>query len=206
MLFQHGIFSSGESWRTLPNRLGADVRIGCKFTPSLSSRDRLADQSAEQVGRIQSYGHGGLFLIAHSQGGLISRYTAQHQPHLVRGVITVGTPHHGAPITLTSRVVIGAVLAIPAAAALNGCTVPQGFRCGLAYAAASAIPVLATRGIDHAVPAFVDLRPGSDFQNTLNGTPESFPRVGVQSHADRFLVELRIKGDMGNFPDAGRDA
>ncbi|HYW06211.1 MAG TPA: alpha/beta fold hydrolase [Longimicrobium sp.] len=206
VLFQHGIFSSGETWRSLPGRLAADVRIGCKFTPSLSSRNRLADQSAEQVGRIQGYGHGSLFLIGHSQGGLISRYTAQHHPHLVSGVITVGTPHRGAPITQTSRVVIGAVLAIPAAAALNGCTVPRGFRCGLAYGVVAAIPALATHGVDHAVPAFVDLRPGSDFQHNLNATPESFPRVGIQSHAERFLVELRIQGDMAYFPDAGRDA
>jgi pimeloyl-ACP methyl ester carboxylesterase len=206
VLFQHGIFSAGRTWRSLPYRLGTDLYMGCKFTPNLSSTDRLADQSAEQVARIRGYGHGSLFLIGHSQGGLISRYTAQHQPGLVRGVITLGTPHHGAPITLTSRIVIGAVLAIPAAAALNGCTVPKGFRCSLAYTAVAAIPVLATRGVDGAVPAFVDLRPGSDFQHNLNQTPESFPRVGIASHADRFLVELRIQGDQEDKPDAGRDA
>ncbi len=206
VLFQHGIFSSGETWRTLPSRLASDVKIGCKFRPSLSSTDRLADQSTQQAGRINGYKLGSLFLIGHSQGGLISRYTAQHHPSLVSGVITVGTPHRGAPITKTSRAVIGAVLAIPAAAALNGCTVDKGFRCGLGYAAAVVIPVLATQGIDQAVPAFVDLKPGSNFQDNLNNTPESFRRVGVQSHANRFLVEHRIQGDMENFPDAGRHA
>lgn len=205
VLFQHGIFSSGQTWRSLPSRLGSDVYMGCKFTPNLESRDRLADQASAQASLIRSYGRGSLFLIGHSQGGLISRYTAQHQGELVSGVVTIGTPHRGAPVTQTSRVVIGAVLAVPVALALDGCTGPRGFRCGLAYSMVAAIPVLATHGVDAAVPAFQDLRPGSNFQQSLNGTYEPFRRVGIQSHPSRFLIGLRIRGDQANYPDAGRD-
>ncbi len=37
-------------------------------------------------------------IIAHSMGGLVSRRYIYKQPDVVKGVVTLGTPHHGSPI------------------------------------------------------------------------------------------------------------
>jgi hypothetical protein len=66
------------------------------------------------------------------------------------------------------------------------------------------IPTLAAFGSDAAIPAFIDLKPGSEFQTQLNGTYEPFSKAGIQSYPSRFLVEWRLLGDQFFGRDAGR--
>lgn len=206
VLFQHGIFSEGATWGDLPERLYQNLKLGCRFRPDLDSNERLASQAGALVDSIRQYGRGSLLLVGHSQGGLISRYVAQHNPELVNGVVTLGSPHRGAPIVKTARPVVAAVLSIPGAAVYNGCGSPRGLRCSAgAFLIGSAVG-LSKYGADASNPAFIDLKPGSDFQQQLNAAYEPFPRAGIQSHASRIFVEWRIGFDAmaSAGPDHGR--
>lgn len=205
VVFQHGIFSQRDTWGDLPERVNQDVRLGCRFRPNLDSNERLAQQAGALADSIQQYGRGSLLLIGHSQGGLISRYVAQHNSSLVNGVVTLGSPHRGAPIVNTSRPVVAAVLGIPGAVVYNGCSSPRGLRCTAGSFLIGSAVGLAKYGADAAVPAFIDLKPGSAFQQQLNNTYEPFPRAGIQSHASRIFVEWRIGFDASSSsPDNGR--
>jgi pimeloyl-ACP methyl ester carboxylesterase len=204
VLFQHGIMSRGKTWGTLPERLSEILTLGCRFRPDLDSNDRLTNQAGALADSIRQYGRGSLLLVGHSQGGLISRYVAQHSPELVNGVVTLGTPHRGAPIVRTNKAVITAVLSIPAAAAYAGCGSPTGVRCSAGAFLIGSSVELARRGADAASPAYIDLRPGSDFQQQLNAVYEPFPNAGIQSYPTRIFIEWRLGFDMKG-PDKGRN-
>jgi pimeloyl-ACP methyl ester carboxylesterase len=203
VLFQHGIFSERKTWGDLPERVNQDLRLGCRFRPNLDSNERLAQQAGALADSIRQYGRGSLLLIGHSQGGLISRYVAQHNSELVNGIVTLGSPHRGAPIVNTARPVVAAILSIPGAAAYNGCGSPKGLRCSAGGFLIGSAVSLAKYGADDAVTAFIDLKPGSDFQQRLNSTNESFSRAGIQSYPSRIFVEWRLGFDPTG-PDNGR--
>lgn len=203
VLFQHGIMSKGKTWGTLPERLSQNLILGCRFRPNLDSNERLANQAGALADSIRQYGRGSLLLVGHSQGGLISRYVAQHSPELVNGVVTLGSPHRGAPIVRTNKAVITAVLSIPAAAAYAGCSSPTGVRCSAGAFLIGSSVELGRRGADAAVPAYIDLKPGSDFQQQLNAAYEPFPNAGIQSYPSRIFIEWRLGFDLKG-PDQGR--
>jgi pimeloyl-ACP methyl ester carboxylesterase len=205
VVYQHGFRSQASVWGTLPSRVNQDFYIGCHRQTELPSISRLATQADLLADSIRALNRGSVLLIGHSAGGLVSRYVAQHSPTLVNGVVTIGTPHQGAKVVNTSRVVMAGVLAIPVSLASRGCTSMRGFRCGAAGYMAGTIPFLVTYGLDAAVPAFVDLQTGSSFVQQLNSTPETFPRAGIQSSPSRIWIEWRLAGDaLSSGPDGGR--
>lgn len=206
VIFQHGIFATGQTWSDLPERLNKNLRLGCRFRPNLDSNERLAEQAGALVDSIRQYNRGPMLLIGHSQGGLISRYVAQRNPDLVSGVVTLGTPHRGAQIVNTSRVVLGPVMTIPGILVYGGCSSPRGPRCAAGAALVGGVPILATFGIDAASPAFIDLKPGSNFQQQLNSAVEPFPRAGIISQPSRLFVEWRLIFEYppSAAPDNGR--
>jgi pimeloyl-ACP methyl ester carboxylesterase len=203
VLFQHGIMSRRTTWGTLPERLSQSLTLGCRFRPNLDSNERLANQAGALADSIRQYGRGSLLLIGHSQGGLISRYVAQHNPELVNGIVTLGSPHRGAPIVRTNKAVITAVLSIPAAAVYAGCSSPTGVRCSAGAFLIGSSVELARRGADAASPAYIDLKPGSEFQQQLNAVYEPFPNAGIQSYPSRVFIEWRLGFDLKG-PDEGR--
>jgi pimeloyl-ACP methyl ester carboxylesterase len=77
------------------------------------SNIEAAEKLADVVDRVVAEGHGGVevLFIAHSMGGLISRYYLESgkfkaRPGFaaVRWLITLGTPHRGAPLALAAAV------------------------------------------------------------------------------------------------------
>ncbi len=72
------------------------------FTPAVDPFNDSTTRGKELVMRVQETlaktGHAKVNLIGHSQGGLDARVVAHDRPDLVASVITVGTPHGGAPI------------------------------------------------------------------------------------------------------------
>ena len=171
--------------------------------PDLNDRARIADQAADLTGKIQATGHAGYILIGHSQGGLVSGHVARYHPELVNGVVTVGTPHLGAPIMQTEKAAVMAGLFGVSALATYGC-IDGGSPIGCkvpAYFAAFGIPLLGKIIGDVASPVRVDLRPGSNLQATLNGSMEPFPRVGIQHFAKKLFVEWRLYGDYWDNPE-----
>lgn len=203
VVFQHGIFSSGATWSRMVPWLSSDFYLGCTLVPSLDSNARLASQAGDLQGHIHNTGRTGFVVIGHSQGGLIARRVAQDRPYMVNGVVTIGTPHHGAPITATPRTAVLAGLGAVAALTVAGCTGGSSFagcsRTGKFVA--FGVPMLAAYGADWANPVFDDLRPGSSFQHQLNGYPETFPRVGIQHFPKKLWVEWRLYGDNNDVPD-----
>lgn len=203
MVFQHGIFSNNANWGNMPDRVASDFYVGCKLRPDLDSNDRLASQAYSLAQKITALGRGPLLLVGHSQGGLIGRYAGQHYPNTISGVVTLGTPHRGAPIANTSKIAVAAVLTVPATLAARGCgSTWRGIRCGAVRTLTGMIPSLASWGTDAAVPAFIDLRPGSAFLQGLATTYEPFPRAGLQYLPSRVFVEWRLRGDM--FDDGSK--
>ena len=144
--------------------------------------------------RSQEYIDGPIVLIGHSNGGMISRYLGRHPaaynelgtsysyaPLNVQGVITVGTPHQGAPLaqsagTLNNLIGWGgwpAKIVCPIFG-LAGC-----YRFG----------ELAGSGINHymgklasPVPVLNEMQPRDSYHADFNAQPEYFQRFGVQSY------------------------
>ena len=203
VLFQHGIYSGGNTWHRMLFWMRADFYLGCTPAPDLNDRARIADQAADLTGKIQATGQAGYVLVGHSQGGLVSRYVGRYHPELVSGVVTVGTPHLGAPIMQTEKAAVLAGMFGVSALATYGC-IDGGSPIGCkvpAHFAAFGIPLLVKIIGDAASPVRVDLRPGSNLQATLNGSMEPFPRVGIQHFAKKLSVEWRLYGDYWDNPE-----
>lgn len=94
--FVHGIDSNGQTWLELGEVLANQLPIWPRY-PSLVSDNPISQQASQLVGDINSVDYGNpVILVGHSQGGLVSRKASTRVP--VAGVITIGTPHSGAPI------------------------------------------------------------------------------------------------------------
>ena len=212
IVFQHGIFSSAKTWDRMKNWLNQDFRFGTEIIPSLSSTDSLSNQGTALKSQIDSAGGGGYILIGHSQGGLISRaagqlyQTANSNQTTVAGVVTLDTPHQGAPIALTPGVAISAGLQ---ALANNlwqstGCiTAYDNFICFTAALIYTGAPPAAAWFESQATPALYDLVPGSSFLNQLNSYPEGFKQAGIVSYTPMRFNEVRILDDFVFLPIAG---
>lgn len=131
------------------------------------------------------------------------RGDGRYHPDLVSGVVTVGTPHLGAPIMRTELAAAMAGLMGVTALSTYGCIDgPSPIGCTkTARFAAFGIPLIGKIIGDAVSPVRVDLRPGSNLQATLNGSAEPFPRVGIQHYAKKLFVEWRLVGDYMDIPE-----
>ena len=94
VVFVHGIASSGSSWRDAADRLQARSpcaprRLTSVPAPSMKCRPINWSARAGAVGND-------VVVIGHSNGGIVARQWSQIRP--VSALVTVGTPHRGAPI------------------------------------------------------------------------------------------------------------
>jgi triacylglycerol lipase len=101
ILFVHGIFHNRSTFAWLKQQLYSngfrDFKEVNLFT-SLYSIPRLAEQVAREARLlVKKYKVSQIDIIAHSMGGLVSRYFVQllGGDGLVRNLITLGTPHQG---------------------------------------------------------------------------------------------------------------
>lgn len=193
VVFQHGFFSSGCTWKRMIPWLNQDFRWGTELVPSLNSFDFLANQGNTLINDINTAGGSGYILIGHSQGGLISRYAAQPlsvgTTPIVRGVLTLDTPHLGAPI---ANVSVSAINYIMNNDGFNlydaaSCIQPtDNVVCYIAALYASSASTVSQLG------ALSDLRVNSSFLNTLNSHSENFLRAGVIGNTPRRWIEARV--------------
>jgi len=92
--------SSTRYWtRTINSRV---IRF-CGENNFDAGDEYIWDQSAfmrTKIVKLQgSYGLSAKFdVIAHSMGGLVSRYYAKQYPNTMAGLVTLGTPHHGSSL------------------------------------------------------------------------------------------------------------
>jgi len=212
VVFQHGIFSCSDTWQRMDPWLSADFEFGEKVIPSIGATnslgihgaDRLATQGSQLIGVLDGTGQNDFVFIGHSQGGLISRDVAQRRPDLGLGVVTVDSPHQGALLVANGAQDLANELAdgIDALAEAAGCTSPDdNVGCAIAdFLASQSFPIV-NFGLNSAVPATTDLLPGSNYVTNLNANPESFTRVGIESHSNKRWVLMRLGGDLFSNPD-----
>jgi hypothetical protein len=98
----HGIHSDGGTWTSIRNDL---LGTGSFIVPppiSLTWTNPIATQATQQLQPwMTQQGFGPTSILAgHSQGGLVSRYGTRGFP--LKGVLTMGTPNHGAAIASTA--------------------------------------------------------------------------------------------------------
>lgn len=93
LVFIHGFLSSSATWQDAANRFGpvlhADVR-----RPELQWKQPYPNQAfalQEQLSALPST----VVAVGHSNGGIVAREWSRIRP--VHGIVTVGTPHGGAP-------------------------------------------------------------------------------------------------------------
>ncbi len=96
VVFIHGYFGSGGAFHPMASHLAslglAPRQLQYNYFPSGSVADH-ADRLAERIQK--AHPDGPVCLVAHSLGGLISRYYAQVLGGRVDALVTIGTPHRG---------------------------------------------------------------------------------------------------------------
>jgi pimeloyl-ACP methyl ester carboxylesterase len=199
IVFVHGFFSSGCTWHRMVPWLNQDFRFGTELVPSLSSLSALASQGVALEGDINAGGGSGYVLLGHSQGGLISRYAAQQyqaanpSQATVKGVLTLDTPHMGAPLAALPEGFVSAVIEGDATLLFDafGCGSPEDdFICFVAALYFSSAGDVAQIG------ALTDLVPGSPFLNALNSQTENFKRAAVIGNTPRRWIEMRVADEL----------
>ncbi len=198
VVFQHGTLSSGCTWWRMVPWLNQYFRFGNELVPSLNSLDNLTNQGNALINDINSTNAINYFLIGHSQGGLISRYAAQHYQSInspaVAGVVTLDTPHEGAPVAGVPQGLLQNVLLGDMANVWGdvGCTTAYDnilcFLTDLQYSGMSAQLIN--------IGALTDLVPGSAFLNNLNSQSENFKKAAVIGNTNRRWIEVRVAANL----------
>jgi pimeloyl-ACP methyl ester carboxylesterase len=196
--FLHGFFSSGCTWSRMAPWLNQKFRWGAELVPSLNWADNLTNQGNALVNDINSSGGTNYILLGHSQGGLISRSAAQYFQNLnppppvppVVGVLTVDTPHQGAPIAALAQGELQSVLFGDLSAVWQdvGCSSPyDNLLCYLVDIEYSGISQQLIN-----IGSLTDLVPGSTFLTHLNSQPENFKKGALVGNTSRRWIEVRI--------------
>lgn len=196
--FSHGFLSNACVWERMVPWLNQDFRFGLELIPTYASRGLvgIASQGSQLVSDITTATGSNYILLGHSAGGLVSRVAAQHfqnlnppiNPAPVSGVITLDTPHQGAPIAglpvgFVNNLVTGDATLLYDA---FGCTSPSNFICLVASLYFSAATDLVEIG------SLPDLVPGSPFLTNLNSQTENFLRAAVVGNTPRRFISTRV--------------
>ena len=192
VVFQHGFCADAAVWDGMRPRVASAFNVVRERAFSLETTVRAEAQVTELKGRLLEMDSRPSVMIGHSLGGLLARRLGQRDPGLVSGVITIGSPNGGARIadlgpdaaaelieSATGRICVGAWLCQALAALLIDEYAGQ-----LLFGAPGLVP-----------PVLQDLRTGSPFLQTLNSTPESFPRAGIEVDAGNRWAVFRMLGD-----------
>jgi pimeloyl-ACP methyl ester carboxylesterase len=103
IVFVHGLASSGATWQGAAERLNARLAI-TPYRPDLNWRATVESQSGTLQG-VVGWLPGSTIAVGHSNGGLVARQWSKSHP--LHGVITVGTPHNGAPLAYNALAWLG---------------------------------------------------------------------------------------------------
>ncbi len=203
-VFIHGLRSIGSDWGDTAARLQADTAIDARV-PTLDWTRTFQDQAAALAGMPGFTGlPGSTVAVGHSNGGVVAREWARYQD--LSGIVTIGTPHHGAPILSTFYNWIGFEAATPAF--LNEVLRAFGTVSGMSWTFAYVQGALAwasdfsiwsvaylatTLGLDTKAPILAEMQPGSAYLQGLNSASnlqreaiEIPNRVGIASIAHDF--------------------
>ena len=107
VLLVHGLACNAGVWSRLIPRLRAagfaPIRA-VQLTPFGEDIDALAHRLARELAELHAQARAPVTVVAHSLGGLVSRAALREvAPQVVRRLVTVGTPHHGAALARLSH-------------------------------------------------------------------------------------------------------
>lgn len=98
VVFVHGYFASSGVFEPLARHLmlegHAPRQVHFNYTPT----GNIAGHAKRLVDTVERVGHGGpVIVVAHSLGGLITRWYAQVLGGRLDALVSIGTPHRGTP-------------------------------------------------------------------------------------------------------------
>ena len=204
VIFQHGIWSDACTWRRTKPWALSSFYFGGQATISTNSVATYDEQRDQLSTAVNAMGDDRLIFIGHSNGGIVSRRMAQqiasYNPGRLQGVITLGSPHLGAPAMNTGVTLARWTGRALATGFLYLCATNQR-GCGEAEMMAGATGVFAKLDNFAYTPLYNEMAPNSEFRSRLNGVTETFKKVGVVSHAQNRFLWARMVGDMRCDPD-----
>jgi pimeloyl-ACP methyl ester carboxylesterase len=192
IVYQHGICSGAGTWDGMAPALANQLLIGRERAFSLPSLAYLNDQTTELINHLDASGGGSSVVVGHSQGGLIARRLAHRRPDLVRGVITVGTPHQGARVANAAPAALAHELQRQVNEAICFSKLCRDI---LTLSLAPVIDQIVYGAVDQVTPVRENVAPGSFFLDSLSSHHEPFLRAGIESDAGFRWALYRIAGD-----------
>lgn len=195
VVWQHGFCSTALTFNALRALSDDRHEIGVEQGYSLNSTDHLENQTDTLATRLDGRGTLDNLVIGHSQGGLVARRLGQKRPDLVKGVVTIGTPHFGAPIAQAGSETIANAITD----ATDDLCDWGFFICAvLSEVQEEVVSGFITWGVGELVPAAGDDQPGSSFLTNLNSTPEAFRRASISVNVPFRWSWARLVGDNGS--------
>lgn len=205
LLYQHGIWSNATSWCAMDPYLRSRFLVHDEIRHSLNSRDYYENQATDLQSRfgtdVASY-PGAYVFIGHSNGGIVSRLTAQRMGGSgVAGVITVSSPQDGVPLASVGREALAAALALPFLGSNFACNLVSHLVCTVAQhlgdnaAADGLLAILAPVIIHASSPVMDEMTVHNSFYSNLNYGSEPFPRAAVIDKSWDKWTEWRLYGD-----------
>lgn len=205
VLFQHGFWSDATTWCKMDTYLRTRFLIHNEIRHTLDSKAFYESQSSDLQSRfgtdVASY-PGPYVFIGHSNGGIVSRLTAQNLgASQVAGVITVSSPQDGVPLASVGREALAAALALPFLGNNFACNIISHLVCTVSQVLGSSTAVDGLLGILAPVilhassPVLDEMTVHNSFHTFLNAGSEPFPRAAVIDQSWDKWTEWRLYGD-----------
>lgn len=217
VVFVHGFASSASTWDGAAARLQQRLAIAASV-PSLPWNQLYESQANELQRQFPSLDTNSI-AIGHSNGGIVSREWSRRRP--LSSIVTVGTPHGGAPLISNlygmvgfNQALIGSFNNVYRLFAQGCCdwhwilsTYTNVWQAVVSASVSSVPRVLAVIGLNAAAPVSFEMQPGSGYLTSLNGPANlareaaDIPaRVGIVSTAHNFYYGGILRA---GFPDDG---
>lgn len=205
LVMAHGILSDACTWyRMEKNRIGTHYGWGQRIVENTTSTLPYDMQRDELIAKMPT-STTNYVLIGHSNGGIVSRRIGQLAAatgvRSVRGVITVGSPHLGAP--LVDGPIGPAIALVTATATTRVWLCAKNKRgCGEVQALLSNNGLLQyTNAIAGSGSLASQLSPNSAFRSVLASGSEPYIKSAVISHSPNRWLFMRLLGDRSCYPD-----
>jgi pimeloyl-ACP methyl ester carboxylesterase len=208
ILYQHGLMSTATTWCGSPSMddyLRSRFVVGNEIRHTLASTDYYENQTSALTNLVRndaaSY-PGPYTFIGHSNGGIVSRATAQnlvYQGNYVQGVITVSSPQAGAALAKVGKSALSAALAVPLLASKIACNLVSHIVCTIAKDlhgdGSNGLTTILDQFINQSGAVLSEMTPNNPYYANLNAGSEPFPRAAVIDQAWDKWTEWRLLGD-----------
>jgi pimeloyl-ACP methyl ester carboxylesterase len=182
VVFLHGLRSSPDAWTAEAERLRQRVMM-TPHHPSLDWRESYTRQTSALSTNPLFAGLPSHTTVAvgHSNGGIVAREWSRTRS--LSGIVTLGTPHAGAPLVLrfgewasfmsmTSPYIamVNHAFSQPSNTSWVMGNVHSMLGWAWGYAQAAVVDVAVAMAIDYRLPVMTDMRPGSEYLRSLNSS------------------------------------